>query len=261
MIPFTWGHEQQQAFDDLRERFLSAQIITQFDRHLETIMETDASNQAIAGILSQYHVVNGAKQLHPGEYHAKTLSASQRIWPIHDKELFAIVDCFRKWRDWLVGVHVNVYNHQGLQDCNTKQKLNCRQATWYLRMSEYLYNIHYRPGSKMGKPDGLSRRSGEEKSGMDARVFEDGQLMVLEDDEEDADDIKAEGIDIVGWENKVFAINIKKVPPCTYPDPIGKKQRGSFSVKRNCATRCFKFHRIPSYSASIFPYPSIFSTR
>ena len=53
--------------------------------------ETDASNQAIAGILSQYYSVNGAKQLHHIEYHAKTLSASQPKWPIHDKELFAIV--------------------------------------------------------------------------------------------------------------------------------------------------------------------------
>ena len=71
-------------------------------------METDASNQAIAGILSQYHIVNGAKQLHPVEYHAKTLSAAQRNWAIHDKELFAIVDSFQKWRDWLVGVEVNI---------------------------------------------------------------------------------------------------------------------------------------------------------
>ena len=108
-VPFTWAHTQQQAFDELRARFLSAPILTQFDRTLETIMETDTSNQAIAGIVSQYHIVNRYKQLHPVEYYAKTLSATQRNWPIHDKELFAIVDCFRKWRDWLVGVKVNVY--------------------------------------------------------------------------------------------------------------------------------------------------------
>ena len=91
-------------------------------------METDASNQAIAGILFQYHVVNRCKQLHPVEYHTKTLSATQRNWPIHDKELFAIVDCFRKWMDWPVGVKVNVYSDdQGLQYVNTKQKLNSQQ--------------------------------------------------------------------------------------------------------------------------------------
>ena len=49
----------------------------------------------------------------------------------------------------------------------------------------------------MGKPDGLSRRSGEEKSGMEAKFFEDGQLLVLPDEEEnDADDIELQGIDV-----------------------------------------------------------------
>ena len=137
-------------------------------------METDASNQAIAGILSQYQAVNRCKQFHPVEYQAKTLSATQRNWPIHEKELFAIVDCFRKWRDWLVGVKVNVYiDHQWLQFFKTKQKLNSGQASWYLRMSEFIYYIHYRPGFKMGKPDGLSRRSGEEKCRMDVHFFDE----------------------------------------------------------------------------------------
>ena len=146
-------------------------------------METDASNQAIAGILSQYHIVNGAKQLHPVEYHVKTLSAAQRNWPIHDNELFAIVDSFWKWRDWLVGVEGNVYtDYQGLQYFNTKEKLNSRQASWYLHMSEFHYNIHYRPGTKMGKPDGLSRCASEEKSAMDAKFWEEGQLLDLVED-------------------------------------------------------------------------------
>ena len=62
-------------------------------------METDDGNQAIGGILSQYHIVDKYKQFHPVEYNAKILSSKQRNWPIYDKELFAIVDCFRKWRD------------------------------------------------------------------------------------------------------------------------------------------------------------------
>ena len=47
--------------------YMSAPILTKWDRALETIMEIDASNQAIAGILSQYHIKNGVKQLHPVE--------------------------------------------------------------------------------------------------------------------------------------------------------------------------------------------------
>ena len=102
---------------------------------------------------------------------------------------------------------LNVYtDHQGLQYFNTKQKLNSRQALWYLRMSEFIYHVHYRLGFKMGKADGLSRHSGEEKSGMDAQFFDVGQLLDLENDdvgeEEDAEDVELEGIDVAIQEKK-----------------------------------------------------------
>ena len=52
-VQFSLVHQQQEAFDELRTRSLSAPILTQFDHTLETNMETDASKQAIAGILCQ----------------------------------------------------------------------------------------------------------------------------------------------------------------------------------------------------------------
>ena len=58
----------------------------------------------------------------------------------------------------------------------------------------------------MGKPDGLSRRSGEEKSGMDAHFFDAGQLLDLENDdageEEDVEDVELDAINVATWEKK-----------------------------------------------------------
>ena len=58
----------------------------------------------------------------------------------------------------------------------------------------------------MGKPDGLSRRSGEEKSGMTAHFFNEGQLLDLENndvgEEEDTKDVELEVIDVAIWEKK-----------------------------------------------------------
>ena len=52
----------------------------------------------------------------------------------------------------------------------------------------------------IGKPDGLSRRSGKEKSGMEANFFDKGQLLDLEniniEKEEDAEDVELERIDV-----------------------------------------------------------------
>ena len=104
-------------------------------------------------------------------------------------------------------IEVNVYtDHQGLQYFYTKQKLNSRQATWYLPLSEFGYNIHYRPGTKMCEPDALSKRSGEEGSGMDAQFFEGEQLVDLVEDENDnecnAGDIELEGINVSKWDKR-----------------------------------------------------------
>ena len=60
-VLFNWWYQRQQAFCELRIRFLSVPIVPQFDRTLETIMKTDASNQAVACMLSQSHIVNRAK--------------------------------------------------------------------------------------------------------------------------------------------------------------------------------------------------------
>ena len=55
----------------------------------------------------------------------------------------------------------------------------------------------------MGKPNALSSHSQKQKSYINLRYFEDGQLMVLgEDNVLDRDDVEVEGVDVVGCEMK-----------------------------------------------------------
>ena len=60
--PFQLGKEARKAFFALKERFLTAPILTHFDAGQPICVETDASDFAIAGILSQ---VQEDKQWHP----------------------------------------------------------------------------------------------------------------------------------------------------------------------------------------------------
>ena len=48
--PFSWHQQQQEAFDNLKQAFQEAPILTQFEPKLPTLVETDASNQAISGV-------------------------------------------------------------------------------------------------------------------------------------------------------------------------------------------------------------------
>jgi len=56
----------------------------------------------------------------------------------------------------------------------------------------------------MGKADGLSRCSGEEKCGIEGKLFEEGQLLDFEEDDVEergnADDVELEAIDVASWQ-------------------------------------------------------------
>ena len=55
----------------------------------------------------------------------------------------------------------------------------------------------------MSKADGLSKHSKQEKSGIDVHFFNEGQLLDLENndvgEDEDAEDVELEGIDVATW--------------------------------------------------------------
>ena len=188
-VPFSWGQQQQEAFDELKRDLQEAQILVQFDRSRPILIETDASNQAISGVLSQgYPKSDNPASLDSNtgklvwklvDCHAKTLTEQQRNWPIHDKELWAIVSSLTKWRSWLSGLNFEVHtDHQGPQYFQTKQRLNARQARWQQDIAEFTFTIKYKPGSAMQKADALTRKTGDAKEGVESQLFPDGTLML-----------------------------------------------------------------------------------
>jgi len=52
-------------------------------------------------------------------------------------------------------------DHKNLEYWKTKKDLNLRQAQWGERLANYDFMIKYRPGKLAGKPDILSRESGD----------------------------------------------------------------------------------------------------
>lgn len=50
-LPFAWEPAQQSAFDALKQAFTSADLLSHFNPDLPLVLETDASDYAVAGIL------------------------------------------------------------------------------------------------------------------------------------------------------------------------------------------------------------------
>ena len=154
---FEWTDAAQSAFDSLKTRYTTAPILRHFDPALKIRIETDASQFAIAAILSQLFEDG---KWHPVAFVSKKLEPAERNWEVYDQELFAIVYAFKQWRHYAEGAQhtIEVHtDHDNLRGIRAVQKLNPRQARWAVFLSGFDFEVFHRQGKK-NPADGPSRR-------------------------------------------------------------------------------------------------------
>ncbi|KAH0603205.1 uncharacterized protein H6S33_008209 [Morchella sextelata] len=168
----------QIAFNALKEAFTTAPILTHFNPEKEITVETDASDYVSAGVLSQYDD-NGT--LRPVAYFSKKHSPAECNDEIYDKELLAIIRSFEEWRPELEGAAYPIAvisGHKNLEYFMSTKQLNRRQARWAEYLSRFNFVIKYRPGKQGGKPNALTRRSGDLPGEGDERQLHQSQVVL-----------------------------------------------------------------------------------
>ena len=160
-VRFEWMKACTQAFEELKHRLASAPILAHYHPEWPTRVETDASDGAVAAVLSQKMPSN--EQWHPVAYLSKTMAPAEINYPIHDKELLAIIVALTEWRAELEGLQRTdrfeiLTDHQALTYFMTTKKLNSRQARWAEYLSRFHFMIQYRPGKSNTCADILTRR-------------------------------------------------------------------------------------------------------
>ncbi|GJP67626.1 hypothetical protein CLOP_g24423, partial [Closterium sp. NIES-67] len=153
---YEWGGEQQAAFDQLRLFLTTPPVLCVADPHRPFELITDASDLAVGAVLLQ----DFGAGLQPIAYESRKLNPAEQNYPVHDKELLAIVHAFKVWRCYLTGADVTVRtDHKSLQFIRAQPTLNPRQIRWL----DYLEsNFHYRVTYKRGASniaDALTRPS------------------------------------------------------------------------------------------------------
>jgi len=142
----------------LKKAFTSAPILVHADPTKPYTLDTDASNLAIGAILSQPDTEG---TLHPCCFYSRSLNDAETRYDIRDKELLAIKAACTVWRHYLEGAHHPIMvptDHESLRYFQTMKSLSSRQARWSLFFSRFNLVFCYRPGSRNGKADALSRR-------------------------------------------------------------------------------------------------------
>lgn len=157
--PWTWSSQCEDAFQLLKTAFTSAPILHHFDPTLPPVVETDASDYAIAGILS---VRTEDGEIHPVAFYSRTLSGAELNYDTHDKELLAVFEAFKTWRHYLESPHHTIdviTDHKNLEYFSSTKMLTRRQARWSEFLSAFNMVIRFRPGKLGEKPDSLTRRA------------------------------------------------------------------------------------------------------
>ncbi|QRW16712.1 Retrotransposable element Tf2 protein [Rhizoctonia solani] len=157
--PWSWGNLEEEAFQELKLLVTQSPVLIHSNPDLPYYLETDASGVAMGAILSQRGPDN---RLHPIAYMSKSFSGAEANYDTHDKELLAIIKALEEWRIFLEATDrpVQVFtDHRNLEYWMQARTFNRRHARWRVFLSDFNFEIHYRPGKQSGKPDALSRRS------------------------------------------------------------------------------------------------------
>jgi len=157
-IRWEWSETCQKAFDTLKQAFTEAPVLHHWDPGRQITVETDASDYAIAAILS---ITGDDGDIHPVAFRSRTLGPSELNYDTHDKECLAIFDAFTIWRHYLEGSAFTVdvvTDHKNLEYFATTKVLTRRQVRWSEYLCRFNMVIRFRPGRLGGKPDALTRR-------------------------------------------------------------------------------------------------------
>jgi hypothetical protein len=173
-VPWTWGKAEQEAFEELRTRVCEEPVLVQPDQKKQFEVEVDASNYAIGAVLMQR---DGKKVAHPVAFFSKTMNEAQRNYDVYNRELLALLEMFRHWRQYLhqaahqVLVHTD---HANLLFWKNPGDHNRRVARWHAELMDYDFKLVHISGKKNGRADALSRRPDYDQGESDNK-----QLVVL----------------------------------------------------------------------------------
>ncbi|KAK3549456.1 hypothetical protein QTP86_001449 [Hemibagrus guttatus] len=156
----NWMDQALAAFQQLKDCFTTAPILCHPDPDRPFVVEVDASSSGLGAVLSQRH--GDPEKVHPCAFYSRKPTTAEVNYDVGNRELLAIKAALEEWRHWLEGAchpFQVLTDHRNLEYLRGAKRLNPRQARWALFFTRFQFMVSYRPGSKNGKADALSRQS------------------------------------------------------------------------------------------------------
>ena len=153
-----WTQEYEDAFETIKSIVVSRECLTVIDhddKSRKIYLTTDASDTVSGAVLSFGPTWETAR---PVAFDSMTFKGPELNYPVHEKELLAILRALRKWKMDLIGSEFYVYtDHKTLLNFNTQKDLSRRQARWMEELAIYNCKFVYVKGEENTVADALSR--------------------------------------------------------------------------------------------------------
>ncbi|KAF7785204.1 hypothetical protein Agabi119p4_1369 [Agaricus bisporus var. burnettii] len=154
-----WSQAHQSAFDGIKSLVASSDCLTTIDHskmpEYRVFVTTDASDYQSGAMLSFGKTWETSC---PVAFDSKPFKNAELNYPVHKKELFAIICALQKWRADLLGIPLTVLtDHRTLECFQTQKHLSRQQARWTELLQQYDFDIVYIKGSENAVADALSR--------------------------------------------------------------------------------------------------------
>ena len=156
---WTWGDEEQAAFDELKERITSEPVLRAPDFTKPFLLFTDWAKHAVAACLAQK---NDDGTVYAVGYWSKHLPAAATSWASVDGEAAALVYAVRHFHWALHGRPFTVISDaKALNTLMTSRTLSAKLTRYASHLQGYTFTIEHRTSAQNGAADGLSRLEAE----------------------------------------------------------------------------------------------------
>ncbi|KAA0046085.1 pol protein [Cucumis melo var. makuwa] len=149
--PFVWSKACEESFQNLKQKLVTAPVLTVPDGSGSFVIYYDASKKGLGCVLMQQGKVV--------TYASRQLKGHEQNYPTHDLELAVVVFALKIWRHYLYGEKIQIFtDHKSLKYFFTQKELNMRQRRWLELVKDYDCDILYHPGKANVVADALSRK-------------------------------------------------------------------------------------------------------
>jgi hypothetical protein len=190
---FEWKEECEKSFQELKQRLVTAPVLTIPSSSGGFVIYSDASRKGLGCVLMQHGRVVA--------YASRQLKNYEQNYPTHDLELAAVVFALKIWRHYLYGEKCEIYtDHKSLKYFFTQKELNMRQRRWLELIKDYDCSINYHPGKANVVADALSRKS----SGFSAALLTTQKEII--------NDLERMGIEVVMGHSGAYLASLSIQP-------------------------------------------------